>query len=36
MEPGFAHLGWRELAAILLAVTIIADWAAWRYWRAAS
>lgn len=35
MEPGFWHLGWREVAAVLLAVAIIADWAALRYLRRA-
>jgi hypothetical protein len=31
MEPGFWHFGWREGAAVLLAVVIIADWAVTRY-----
>lgn len=31
MEPGFLHLGPRELAAVWLAVVIIVDWAATRY-----
>jgi hypothetical protein len=33
MEPGFFHLGWREIAAVSIAVAIIADWAATRYLR---
>lgn len=33
MEPGFVHLGWRELLAIWLAIVIIVDWAATRYGR---
>lgn len=33
MEPGFHHLGWRELAAVLIAVVIIVDWAVVRYLR---
>ena len=31
MEPGFGHFGIREAWAVLLAVVIIVDWAAWRY-----
>jgi hypothetical protein len=34
VEPGFFHLGWRELLAIWLGTTIIVDWAAQRYLRA--
>jgi hypothetical protein len=33
MEPGFAHFGWREAAALLLALAIVADWSAQRYLR---
>lgn len=33
MEPGFSHFGARELVAVLIAVAIIADWAAVRYLR---
>jgi hypothetical protein len=33
MEPGFLHFGWREAAAVVLAVVIVADWAAIRYLR---
>lgn len=31
MEPGFFELGWREFAAIMIAVVIVLDWAAHRY-----
>lgn len=31
MEPGFLHVGWRELLAVALATVIIVDWAAIRY-----
>jgi hypothetical protein len=31
MEPGFFELGWREVAAVLIAVFIVLDWAAHRY-----
>jgi hypothetical protein len=34
MEPGFGHLGWRELLAVALATVIILDWATHRYLRA--
>jgi len=33
LDPGFAHLGWRELVAVLTAAVIIVDWAAVRYGR---
>ncbi len=33
MDPGFSHVGARELLAVLMAVVIIADWAAVRYGR---
>jgi hypothetical protein len=33
MEPGFFQFGVREAIAVLIAVAIIADWAAVRYLR---
>lgn len=33
VEPGFLNVGWREVAAVLVAVAVIADWAAERYLR---